>query len=109
DNGIKLFGSDGFKLPDHVEAHLEELMEPGVLAGKVARGREIGRALRIEDAAGRYITHAKQAFPSELKLDGVRVVVDCAHGAAYRVAPMVLQELGAEVITVADSPDGTNI
>lgn len=109
DNGIKLFAADGFKLPDEVEAHLEALMAPGVLDDQVARGAEIGRAVRIDDATGRYITQLKYAFPGELKLDGLKVVVDCAHGAAYKVAPAVLRELGAEVITVGVSPDGLNI
>ncbi len=109
DNGIKLFAFDGFKLPDEVEAEVERLMEPGVLDRRVATGREIGRAIRIDDAAGRYITHTKYAFPDHLKLDGIRIVVDCAHGAAYKVAPTVLRELGAEVIAIGVQPNGTNI
>ena len=109
DNGIKLFAADGFKLPDDVEAHLETLMVPGVLDELWARGADIGRAVRIDDAGGRYLTHVKQAFPSELALDGLKVVIDCAHGAAYKVAPMVLRELGAEVIAIGASPDGLNI
>jgi phosphoglucosamine mutase len=109
DNGIKLFAADGFKLPDEVEAHLEALMAPGVLDDQVARGAEIGRAVRIDDATGRYITQLKYAFPGELKLDGLKVVVDCAHGAAYKVAPAVLRELGAEVIALGVAPDGLNI
>ncbi len=109
DNGIKLFAADGFKLPDDVEAHLEALMVPGVLDEQVARGAEIGKATRIDDAAGRYITHVKHAFPGELALDGLRIVVDCAHGAAYKVAPTVLRELGAEVIPIGVTPDGLNI
>jgi len=109
DNGIKIFAHDGFKLPDEVELELEGLCAPGALESRVARGREIGKARRIDDAAGRYITHLKQGFPSELALDGLRVVVDCAHGAAYRVAPLVLAELGAEVIPIGVHPDGMNI
>lgn len=109
DNGIKLFAADGFKLPDEVEAHLEALMAPGVLDDQVARGAEIGRAVRIDDASGRYITQLKYAFPGELKLDGLKVVVDCAHGAAYKVAPAVLRELGADVIALGVTPDGLNI
>lgn len=109
DNGIKLFAADGFKLPDEVEAHLEALMAPGVLDDQVARGPEIGRAVRIDDATGRYITQLKYAFPGELKLDGLKVVVDCAHGAAYKVAPAVLRELGATVIALGVAPDGLNI
>ncbi|MEZ4453633.1 MAG: phosphoglucosamine mutase [Nannocystaceae bacterium] len=109
DNGIKLFAADGFKLPDEVEAELEGLMEPGVLEPRVARGREIGKAARIDDAGGRYVTHLKHAFPGELSLDDLKIVVDCAHGAAYRVAPAVLHELGATVIPIGNHPDGTNI
>jgi phosphoglucosamine mutase len=109
DNGIKLFAADGFKLPDDVEAHLEQLMEPGALDGRVARGRDIGKAARIDDAAGRYLTHVKNTFPSAYKLDGMKIVVDCAHGAAYKVAPMVLRELGATVVALGVQPDGINI
>ncbi|MBA3548711.1 MAG: phosphoglucosamine mutase [Nannocystis sp.] len=109
DNGIKLFAADGFKLPDEVEAHLESLMEPGVLDDQRARGRDIGKAARIDDATGRYITHLKYGFPAAYKLDGLKIVVDCAHGAAYKVAPLVLRELGAEVIALGVAPDGLNI
>jgi phosphoglucosamine mutase len=109
DNGIKLFAADGFKLPDDVEAHLEQLMEPGALDGRIARGRDIGKATRIDDAAGRYLTHVKNTFPSAYKLDGLKIVVDCAHGAAYKVAPMVLRELGATVVPIGVQPDGVNI
>ncbi len=108
DNGIKLFAGDGYKLPDEVEAHLEALMEAD-LEGYRARGAEIGRAFRLEDAGGRYLTRVKQAFSSEHDLVGLKIVVDCAHGAAYRVAPTVLRELGAEVVTLGCEPDGTNI
>jgi phosphoglucosamine mutase len=109
DNGIKLFAHDGFKLPDEVERHLESLMEPGALASAPVVGSAIGKAVRIDDAAGRYVTHLKQSFPAELELDGLHVVVDCAHGAAYKVAPAVFAELGARVTAVAVEPDGTNI
>ena len=109
DNGIKLFAADGFKLPDDVEAELERLMEPGAVADRVARGRDIGKAVRIDDAAGRYLTHLKHTFPSQFALDGLKIVVDCAHGAAYKVAPAVLRELGATVIPIGNSPDGINI
>lgn len=109
DNGIKLFAADGFKLPDDVEAELEELMQPGALDHRVARGADIGKAARIDDAAGRYLTHLKHAFPARYKLDGLKIVVDCAHGAAYKVAPTVLRELGAEVIALGVHPDGVNI
>ncbi|TPV94036.1 MAG: phosphoglucosamine mutase [Myxococcales bacterium FL481] len=108
DNGIKLFASDGYKLPDHAEAHLEALMERSLEATAVT-GDAIGKALRIDDAAGRYITYIKQSFPSELSLDGLRIVVDAAHGACYRIAPAVLSELGATVIPTGVSPNGTNI
>lgn len=109
DNGIKLFAADGFKLPDDVEAELERLMEPGAVADRIARGRDIGKAARIDDAAGRYLTHLKHSFPAPLSLDGLKIVVDCAHGAAYRVAPAVLRELGATVIPIGAAPDGINI
>lgn len=106
DNGIKLFGPDGFKLSDQDEAGIETLMKEGV---KLAAPENIGRARRFDDARGRYVEYAKTTFPAGLRLDGLRIVVDCAHGAAYRTAPAVLWELGAEVITVGVEPDGTNI
>jgi len=109
DNGIKLFARDGFKLPDEVEAHLEQLMEPDALEHLQATPEGIGKAKRIDDAAGRYITHLKHAFPRGAKLDGTRIVVDCAHGAAYRIAPEVFTELGATVIRIGCEPDGKNI
>ena len=106
DNGIKLFGPDGYKLSDGDEAEIEALLdiEP-VLAAPAA----IGRARRIDDAQGRYIHFAKSTFPEALRLDGLKVVLDCAHGAAYKVAPMALWELGAEVVAIGVSPDGFNI
>jgi phosphoglucosamine mutase len=109
DNGIKLFAADGYKLPDDVEARLEALMEDPGLQTRRARGAAIGRAVRLDDASGRYITHLKQAFSTAHDLDGVKIVVDCAHGSAYRVAPSVFRELGAEVITIGGEPDGVNI
>jgi phosphoglucosamine mutase len=109
DNGIKLFAADGYKLPDAVELALEDLMEDGVLDDRRAKGAEIGKAWRIDDAAGRYITHLKQAFPNHADLLGMKIVVDCAHGAAYKIAPTVLEELGAEVIAIGVEPDGINI
>ena len=108
DNGIKLFGPDGYKLSDETEAEIEALMASD-LSARLAAPALLGRARRLEDAAGRYIENAKASFPRGLTLDGVRVVVDCAHGAAYRVAPTVLRELGAEVIAIGVLPDGTNI
>ena len=108
DNGIKLFGPDGFKLSDATEAEIEHLM--GIdLAPRMASPRKLGRATRMEDAGGRYIEFAKNTFPRGLRLDGLKIVVDCANGAAYKVAPTVLWELGAEVVSVGVSPDGFNI
>ena len=109
DNGIKLFGPDGFKLSDETEAEIEALMADPSLPGRLAASADLGRASRLEDAAGRYIEAAKATFPRGQRLDGLRIVVDCAHGAAYRVAPTVLWELGATVIPVGVAPDGFNI
>jgi phosphoglucosamine mutase len=108
DNGIKLFGPDGYKLSDEVEAEIEALMEND-LSTYLAAPARLGRAARLEDAAGRYIESAKASFPRGLRLDGLKIVVDCANGAAYRVAPTVLWELGAEVVPVGVAPDGFNI
>lgn len=108
DNGIKLFGPDGFKLSDDVEHEIEALMEAWPPANLVAP-EKLGRAKRLEDAGGRYTEYAKQTFPRGLRLDGLKVVIDCAHGAAYKVAPEVLWELGADVIPVGVTPDGFNI
>ncbi|MBT9245392.1 phosphoglucosamine mutase [Gemmobacter fulvus] len=106
DNGIKFFGPDGFKLSDEAEAEIE-----AILAGDVppAKPENIGRAKRIEDGRGRYQEYAKTTFPAGLRLDGLKVVIDCANGAAYKAAPEVLWELGAEVIPVGVTPNGTNI
>ena len=106
DNGIKFFGPDGFKLSDEAEAGIEALMNDGVAP---AAPENIGRAKRFEDARGRYVEYAKTTFPSRRRLDGLRIVVDCANGAAYKTAPAVLWELGAEVISIGVAPDGTNI
>ncbi len=108
DNGIKLFGPDGLKLSDAQEAEIEALMAGDLSGSQVAPAR-LGRASRLEDAPGRYIEAAKQSFPRRLTLEGLRIVVDCAHGAAYRVAPTVLWELGAEVVSIGVAPDGFNI
>jgi phosphoglucosamine mutase len=108
DNGIKLFGPDGYKLSDDVEAAIEARMNGG-LDDQLAQPADLGRALRLEDAQGRYIEFAKQTFPRGSRLDGLKVVIDCANGAAYRVAPTVLWELGADVIAVGNEPDGFNI
>ena len=108
DNGIKLFGPDGLKLTDEQEAAIEALMAGDLAAAMVAPGR-LGRASRLEDAPGRYIEAAKSSFPRGHTLEGLRIVVDCAHGAGYKVAPTVLWELGAEVVPVGVAPDGFNI
>ncbi|WP_448203033.1 phosphoglucosamine mutase [Azospirillum sp. sgz302134] len=108
DNGIKLFGPDGYKLSDAVETTIESRMgQP--FAPDLAGPADLGRASRMEDATGRYIEYVKNTFPRGLRLDGLKIVADCANGAAYRVAPKVLYELGADVIPVGVSPDGTNI
>ena len=109
DNGIKVFGADGFKLPDEAESEIEQLMGNDQLFGRRATGPDIGRAEKLEDARGRYVVFLKQTFPRDLSLDGVRVVVDAAHGAAYRVAPLVLQELGALITAIGVRPNGVNI
>ncbi len=108
DNGIKLFGPDGFKLSDDTEIEIEALMASD-LSGRLAAPSKLGRASRLNDAAGRYIEAAKASFPRGLRLDGLRIVIDCANGAAYKVAPAVLWELGAEVIELGVKPDGFNI
>jgi phosphoglucosamine mutase len=119
DNGIKFFSRDGYKLPDDVELQIEQLIlaeEHGISGNGVDHFRtlrptadRIGKALRIEDAIGRYVVFLKSLFPKELTLDGLTIVVDCANGAAYRVAPAVLEELGARVIRLGVKPDGKNI
>jgi len=108
DNGIKIFGPDGFKLSDEDEAAIEALVESGD-SMTLAKPDKMGRAKRIEDAQARYIEFAKHTFPKELSLSGLRVVIDCANGAAYRVAPDALWELGAEVIAIGIEPNGFNI
>jgi phosphoglucosamine mutase len=109
DNGIKIFAADGFKLPDEVEARLEELMESDELDRNRPHGNQIGKATKIEDSRGRYVVFLKSVFPRHLTLEGIKVVVDCANGAAYKVAPAVFAELGADVTTLSAKPDGTNI
>jgi len=106
DNGIKFFSRDGFKLPDAVEAEIERMLEQPIGCNESAN---LGRARRVDDAQGRYIEFCKSTFPSELDLKGMKIVVDCAHGAAYAVAPHVFHELGADVISIGVSPDGFNI
>ena len=108
DNGIKLFGPDGYKLSDEIEAEIEAYMDDGV-GEHVAPSEGLGRAKRIDDAQARYIEFAKRTFPRRGNLGGVKIVIDCAHGAAYKVAPTALWELGADIITIGVDPDGTNI
>ena len=108
DNGIKLFGPDGFKLSDDVEREIEALLGAD-LSPRLAKSRSLGRATRIESVHARYIEHVKRTMPRNLSLDGLRIVVDCAHGASYKVAPEALWELGAEVISIGINPDGFNI
>ncbi len=108
DNGIKLFGPDGYKLSDEVETEIESLMENGFEEG-LAAPAELGRAIRLGDVAGRYIEYVKATVPPGLTLDGLKVVIDCANGAAYKVAPTVLWELGAELVKIGVAPDGFNI
>lgn len=108
DNGIKLFGPDGYKLSDDVESAIEGLIADNRFDARVAPDK-LGRAKRLDDAAGRYIEHAKSTFPKNLTLDGMKIVVDCANGAAYHVAPTILRELGAEVIAIGVEPNGFNI
>jgi phosphoglucosamine mutase len=109
DNGIKFFGRDGFKLPDDVEDRIERLMYGEHLKESRPPSPQIGKAHRIDDATGRYIVYLKSTFPAHLSLDRLRIVVDCANGAAYRIAPLVFAELGAEVIPIGVSPNGVNI
>ncbi|MHA1570017.1 MAG: phosphoglucosamine mutase [Alphaproteobacteria bacterium] len=108
DNGIKFFGPDGCKLSDEIEAAIENHMESGV-ESHLAAPEELGRAMRLDDAPGRYIEFVKNTFPKGLRLDGLKVVVDCAQGAAYKVAPTVLWELGADLLPMSVAPDGYNI
>ncbi len=108
DNGIKLFGPDGYKLSDEDELEIEALIDSD-LSQSLANAAHIGRARRIEDARGRYIHAAKSTFPDDLRLDDLKIVIDCAHGAAYTVAPSALWELGAEIVTIGVNPNGTNI
>ena len=109
DNGIKFFRADGYKLDDRIEGQIEQLVFSGEIETIQPKAPEIGKAVRIDDALGRYIEFAKASFPKGQTLEGVRIVVDCAHGAAYKSTPCVLRELGAELIVTAHEPDGTNI
>lgn len=109
DNGIKFFSHDGFKLPDEMELRIEELIFSKKIDSLRPTATEVGKAYRIDDAIGRYVVFLKSTFPKELDLTGMRIVLDCANGAAYKVAPAVLEELGAEVIAIGVKPNGTNI
>jgi len=109
DNGIKFFSQAGFKLPDDVEAEIERLVLSDSIDTLRPTATEIGKAFRVDDAIGRYNVFVKNTFPRHLTLDGIKIVVDCGHGAAYRVAPEVLEELGAQVIALGVDPDGQNI
>lgn len=109
DNGVKFFRSDGYKLDDEIEAQIENLVFGGEIEKIRPRASAIGKAVRIEDALGRYIEYAKSSFHRGMTLEGVRIVVDCGHGAAYKATPTVLRELGAEVFAFGVSPNGTNI
>ncbi|PIT98700.1 MAG: phosphoglucosamine mutase [Bdellovibrionales bacterium CG10_big_fil_rev_8_21_14_0_10_45_34] len=109
DNGIKIFGPDGFKLSSEFEAQIEKLVFDADLVEHLAKGEHVGRSKRIDDSAGRYIVYVKDTFPMSLTLDGLRIVLDCANGAAYKVGPQILEELGAEVIVVSNQPNGLNI
>jgi phosphoglucosamine mutase len=109
DNGIKFFRADGYKLDDQVEAIIENLVFSGEIETLRPTAGEIGKAVRVDDALGRYIEYAKSSFPKGLTLEGVKIVLDCGNGAAYKASPCVLRELGAEVIVYGDRPDGKNI
>lgn len=109
DNGIKIFDRYGYKLPDEEEIRIEEMMQNGESDYLKASPGDIGKAYRIEDAPGRYVVFAKNSFPHNLTLEGIKIVLDCANGAAYKVSPTIFQELGADLVTIGSSPDGKNI
>lgn len=109
DNGIKIFGPDGYKIPDSMEREIEDLVFQNDMTDLLAAPADIGRSKRIDDAEGRYVVYAKNSFPLEYTLDGLRIVLDCANGSAYKVAPAIFGELGAEVITLGNTPSGFNI
>lgn len=109
DNGIKIFGGDGYKLPDGMEDEIEQIIRTGRIKEVRPTSDQVGRARRIDDAIGRYIVFCKNTFPDEVSLEGLRIVLDCANGATYKVAPTIFEELGAEVFAIHDQPDGTNI
>jgi len=109
DNGIKFFSSEGFKLPDALERKIEELMLDDGLQRHRPKGTEIGKAYRLDDATGRYIEYIKSTLPKGMTFEGIKIVVDCSNGAAYKTTPLLLRELGADVISINDKPDGINI
>ena len=109
DNGIKFFSRDGFKLPDSLELEIEGLIDSGKIDSVRPTAEDVGKAYRIDDASGRYIVFLKHSFPRDLDLNGLKIVLDCANGAAYKIAPTVLEELGAKVVRLGVSPNGTNI
>lgn len=109
DNGIKVFSGDGFKLPDEMEEEVERLVFSEVGEEDLPNGGDVGRVVTIDNAEGRYIAYLKNTFPRKMTLDGMKIVVDCANGAAYKVAPLIFEELGAEVIPVGTQPNGRNI
>lgn len=109
DNGIKIFGADGFKIPDSMEREIERIVGEEDIAPHLAEGDAIGRTRRIDDAAGRYIVYVKNSFPLNISLEGLRIVLDCANGAGYKVAPAIFSELGADLVVIGDEPDGYNI
>lgn len=109
DNGVKFFRADGYKLDDEIEQRIEAMVFSGEIGNICPSADEVGKAVRIDDALGRYIEFAKASIPRRLTLEGLRIVVDCAHGAAYKSTPCVLRELGAEVFVTGNVPDGTNI
>jgi len=109
DNGIKIFSRDGYKIPDDVESEIESLITTGKIKDIRPTADDIGKAHRIDDAIGRYIVFCKNTFPDDLTLEGLKIILDCANGATYKVAPIIFSELGAEVITINDHPNGMNI
>src|SRR4030065_14098 len=109
DNGIKFFSEDGFKLPDDLELEIEKLIFSGKIASIRPTAKDMGKAYRINDAEGRYIEFAKNSIPKGMDFEGMKIVLDCANGAAYKVAPMMLRELGAEVAAIGIEPSGMNI
>ncbi len=109
DNGIKIFSSEGLKLPDGLEKKIEELVQDDKLLKNRPKGTEIGKAYRLDDATGRYIEYIKSTMPKGLTFEGMKIVIDCANGAAYKTTPLLLRELGAEVTSLNDKPDGLNI